>query len=124
MTFRRSLQAILTTIDDQYVITGVKPNAMQSILEHERIKASHYEEMGRGESDCSNTKTKKPMSWGFCSYNSRVFQHATWVYLGNGLYMQTWLELESAPGKNLIAKGNAGIPRYVDGHINYNGTPD
>ena len=24
----------------------------------------------------------------------------------------------------LIAKGNAGIPRYEDGHIHYNGTPD
>ena len=31
---------------------------------------------------------------------------------------------KSAPGKNLIAKGNAGIPRYVDGHILYDGTPD
>jgi len=24
----------------------------------------------------------------------------------------------------VIAKGNAGIPKYVDGHIHYNGTPD
>jgi 5-methyltetrahydrofolate--homocysteine methyltransferase len=24
----------------------------------------------------------------------------------------------------LIAKGNAGIPKYQDGHIHYNGTPD
>ena len=24
----------------------------------------------------------------------------------------------------IIAKGNAGIPKYVDGHIHYNGTPD
>lgn len=31
---------------------------------------------------------------------------------------------KSAPGKNLIAKGNAGIPKYVDGHIHYDGTPD
>ncbi|MEL6587126.1 MAG: betaine--homocysteine S-methyltransferase [Pseudomonadota bacterium] len=28
---------------------------------------------------------------------------------------------ESGP---LIAKGNAGIPKYVDGHIHYDGTPD
>ncbi len=31
---------------------------------------------------------------------------------------------KSAPRKNLIAKGNAGIPKYVNGHIHYNGTPD
>ena len=31
---------------------------------------------------------------------------------------------KSASGKNLIAKGNAGIPKYVDGHIHYDGTPD
>ena len=24
----------------------------------------------------------------------------------------------------MIAKGNAGIPKYVDGHIHYDGTPD
>ena len=24
----------------------------------------------------------------------------------------------------IIAKGNAGIPKYVDGHIHYDGTPD
>jgi len=24
----------------------------------------------------------------------------------------------------LIAKGNAGIPKYVDGHIHYDGTPE
>ncbi|QFT92830.1 Bifunctional homocysteine S-methyltransferase/5,10-methylenetetrahydrofolate reductase [Roseovarius sp. THAF9] len=24
----------------------------------------------------------------------------------------------------IVAKGNAGIPKYVDGHIHYNGTPD
>ncbi|MEO1001394.1 MAG: betaine--homocysteine S-methyltransferase, partial [Pseudomonadota bacterium] len=31
---------------------------------------------------------------------------------------------DAAPGGALIAKGNAGIPRYVDGHIHYDGTPD
>ena len=31
---------------------------------------------------------------------------------------------KSASGKNLIAKGNAGIPKYVDGHIHYDGTPE
>ena len=28
------------------------------------------------------------------------------------------------PSSALIAKGNAGIPKYVDGHIHYDGTPD
>lgn len=28
------------------------------------------------------------------------------------------------PGQPIIAKGNAGIPKYVDGHIHYDGTPD
>ena len=26
--------------------------------------------------------------------------------------------------KTVIAKGNAGIPKYVDGHIHYDGTPE
>ena len=30
----------------------------------------------------------------------------------------------STPKQPLIAKGNAGIPKYVDGHIRYDGTPD
>jgi len=29
-----------------------------------------------------------------------------------------------AAGRPVIAKGNAGIPKYVDGHIHYDGTPD
>ncbi|MCK0167091.1 betaine--homocysteine S-methyltransferase [Jannaschia sp. S6380] len=29
-----------------------------------------------------------------------------------------------ATDRPLIAKGNAGIPKYVDGHIHYDGTPD
>lgn len=29
-----------------------------------------------------------------------------------------------SPALPLIAKGNAGIPKYVDGHIHYDGTPD
>ncbi|MGS4945591.1 betaine--homocysteine S-methyltransferase [Meridianimarinicoccus sp. RP-17] len=28
------------------------------------------------------------------------------------------------PDRPVIAKGNAGIPKYVDGHIHYDGTPD
>lgn len=28
------------------------------------------------------------------------------------------------PDRPIIAKGNAGIPKYVDGHIHYDGTPD
>jgi 5-methyltetrahydrofolate--homocysteine methyltransferase len=28
------------------------------------------------------------------------------------------------PERPVIAKGNAGIPKYVDGHIHYNGTPE
>lgn len=31
---------------------------------------------------------------------------------------------EAAPMLPMIAKGNAGIPKYVDGHIHYDGTPD
>lgn len=30
----------------------------------------------------------------------------------------------SAASQPLISKGNAGIPKYVDGHIHYDGTPD
>lgn len=30
----------------------------------------------------------------------------------------------AAPGLNVIAKGNAGIPKYVDGKIHYDGTPE
>ena len=29
-----------------------------------------------------------------------------------------------APGTPMISKGNAGIPKYVDGHIHYDGTPE
>ena len=31
---------------------------------------------------------------------------------------------KSSPSSILIAKGNAGIPKYVDGHIVYDGTPE
>lgn len=31
---------------------------------------------------------------------------------------------EAQPQLPMIAKGNAGVPKYVDGHIHYNGTPD
>ena len=31
---------------------------------------------------------------------------------------------EANPTQPLIAKGNAGIPKYVDGHIHYDGTPE
>ncbi len=85
---------------DEYVISGVKPPALQSLIERDRVKASKANEMSRGESDCSNTKTGKPTSWGFSSYNSRVFQYAIWVHIGQGLYLQTWLELESDPDKD------------------------
>ena len=30
----------------------------------------------------------------------------------------------AGPEQPIIAKGNAGIPKYVDGHIHYDGTPD
>ena len=30
----------------------------------------------------------------------------------------------AGPGRPIIAKGNAGIPKYVDGHIHYDGTPE
>jgi len=30
----------------------------------------------------------------------------------------------AAPSLPIIAKGNAGIPKFVDGHIHYDGTPD
>jgi 5-methyltetrahydrofolate--homocysteine methyltransferase len=30
----------------------------------------------------------------------------------------------AAPERAVIAKGNAGIPKFVDGHIHYNGTPE
>ena len=31
---------------------------------------------------------------------------------------------EAGDARPIIAKGNAGIPKYVDGHIHYDGTPD
>nr|MDJ0858153.1 homocysteine S-methyltransferase family protein [Dinoroseobacter sp.] len=30
----------------------------------------------------------------------------------------------AGPERPIIAKGNAGIPKYVDGHIHYDGTPE
>ncbi|RED11295.1 betaine--homocysteine S-methyltransferase [Pontivivens insulae] len=40
--------------------------------------------------------------------------------------LRTMLGMADAAGEgaNLIAKGNAGIPKYVDGHIHYDGTPE
>lgn len=32
--------------------------------------------------------------------------------------------VEAGADKPIIAKGNAGIPKYVDGHIHYDGTPE
>ena len=32
--------------------------------------------------------------------------------------------VSQGPERPIIAKGNAGIPKYVDGHIHYDGTPD
>ena len=38
--------------------------------------------------------------------------------------LRTILGLAGATDLPIVAKGNAGIPRYVDGHIHYNGTPE
>ncbi len=39
--------------------------------------------------------------------------------------LRTILGMNAAnPKQPLIAKGNAGIPKYVDGHIHYDGTPE
>ena len=38
--------------------------------------------------------------------------------------VRTILGMAGQNGLPLIAKGNAGIPKYVDGHIHYDGTPD
>lgn len=39
--------------------------------------------------------------------------------------LRTVLGMSASGGKhNLIAKGNAGIPKYVHGHIHYDGTPE
>ena len=38
--------------------------------------------------------------------------------------LRTVLGLAQATDLPVVAKGNAGIPRYVDGHIHYNGTPE
>ena len=38
--------------------------------------------------------------------------------------LRTVLGLAGATDLPIVAKGNAGIPRYVDGHIHYNGTPE
>lgn len=32
--------------------------------------------------------------------------------------------IDAKPNHPIIAKGNAGIPKYVDGHIHYDGTPE
>ena len=34
------------------------------------------------------------------------------------------LDFSGRPEQPIIAKGNAGIPKYVDGHIHYDGTPE
>jgi len=31
---------------------------------------------------------------------------------------------EARPDANVVAKGNCGVPQYVDGHIHYSGTPE
>ena len=39
--------------------------------------------------------------------------------------LRTVLGMTAAnPNRPIIAKGNAGIPKYVDGHIHYDGTPE
>ena len=39
--------------------------------------------------------------------------------------VRTILEIaEARPSGHIVAKGNAGIPKYVCGHIRYDGTPD
>jgi len=39
--------------------------------------------------------------------------------------LRTVLGMSAAgPDAPLIAKGNAGIPKYVNGHIHYDGTPE
>ena len=38
--------------------------------------------------------------------------------------LRTILGLSAATDLPVVAKGNAGIPRYVEGHIHYSGTPD
>ena len=39
--------------------------------------------------------------------------------------LRTVLSFSAAqPEQPIVAKGNAGIPKYVDGHIHYDGTPD
>ena len=45
--------------------------------------------------------------------------------VGSSDLLRTILGFEAAaPERPMIAKGNAGIPKYVDGHIHYDGTPD
>ncbi|SLN71583.1 betaine--homocysteine S-methyltransferase [Roseisalinus antarcticus] len=44
---------------------------------------------------------------------------------GSSDLMRTVLGFAAAgPDRPIIAKGNAGIPKYVEGHIHYNGTPE
>ena len=38
--------------------------------------------------------------------------------------LRTVLGFAAAPALPVIAKGNAGIPKFVDGHIHYDGTPE
>ncbi|MEL6678187.1 MAG: betaine--homocysteine S-methyltransferase [Pseudomonadota bacterium] len=38
--------------------------------------------------------------------------------------LRTMLGMSDAAVRPMIAKGNAGIPKYVDGHIHYDGTPE
>ncbi|MGR3483742.1 MAG: betaine--homocysteine S-methyltransferase [Paracoccaceae bacterium] len=38
--------------------------------------------------------------------------------------LRTVLTMAPAADRPVIAKGNAGIPKYVDGHIHYDGTPE
>ncbi|MCF2903677.1 betaine--homocysteine S-methyltransferase [Octadecabacter sp. CECT 8868] len=45
--------------------------------------------------------------------------------VGSSDLLRTVLGFQAAgPEQPVIAKGNAGIPKYVDGHIHYDGTPE
>ena len=105
---------------EQYVVTGVKPTGLQSIMEHGGIKISNANIMGRGESDCGNTKTGKPISWGFSSYDEKVHQYASWVVLSLGLYMQVWLELESLREEDWMLEKQSKSKKHLPDQMGYN----
>ncbi len=60
-----------------------------------------------------------------CNMSRRPLAYGANCGAGAADLVRTILEFPApASGMHLIAKGNAGIPKWVEGHVHYDGTPD